>query len=333
MPCLQRVKELFIAWPILACTTLTTSATLIVFFSFAAAGWPGKSNGCDEAYLTQADCYCERPRGNAWLKQPANTLSNLAFCVVALGIAYCCDSKKWPKREWWENNDNFLTNHNEKRYWVLISFTSIASFLGPGSMFMHASQTHWGGTVDVTSMFLYVGWSALFQVAKISVTLLNSWDRLSRFTAIGAIAYLILMAILIPLYVAGIVNGRILFEVFLYMTIGLEPLLRLYERIYRKKRTARFEIFLVGLVFQGAAFGFWVPSQSGGSFCYSESVFQGHAMWHMLSAMAIGCFFFYHLSEHSIDLECYGNQRKLPEVIPDEEDGCVDNEETAELSR
>ena len=34
------------------------------------------------------------------------------------------------------------------------------------------------------------------------------------------------------------------------------------------------------------AFGVWIPSQTGGLWCIPESWLQGHALWHVLCAVA-----------------------------------------------
>ena len=41
----------------------------------------------------------------------------------------------------------------------------------------------------------------------------------------------------------------------------------------------------------------WMPSKSGGPLCYPDSIFQGHAFWHIFSSLALGCLFMYMLSE------------------------------------
>lgn len=45
---------------------------------------------------------------------------------------------------------------------IPISYCCVVAFLGPASMFMHASLTYWGGTVDVLSMiFLLDGYACM----------------------------------------------------------------------------------------------------------------------------------------------------------------------------
>lgn len=125
-------------WPVLSTTIFTTTIWLIIFFACGLAGWPGKKDNCLENYLTQENCYCEKPREGALFVQPVNSLSNLMFCVVALFIAYTADTKQFPSPTWWQSHDNLITYHA----WFPLAFTSITSFLGPGSMMMHASFTH-----------------------------------------------------------------------------------------------------------------------------------------------------------------------------------------------
>jgi hypothetical protein len=84
--------NIFTKYPALAATITTIGISLVVFFSFAVAGWPGKPGGCRNDF-TSSGCFCERPRhANFWIAQPANTWSNLSFPFVALIIAYCIDT-------------------------------------------------------------------------------------------------------------------------------------------------------------------------------------------------------------------------------------------------
>src|SRR4051812_15596025 len=62
-----------------------TALALLIFFYFAALGWPGEPSGC--ALKTPDTCFCERfLRAGELIKQPANTWGNLGFITVGLLI-------------------------------------------------------------------------------------------------------------------------------------------------------------------------------------------------------------------------------------------------------
>lgn len=294
---MMMIRPVLSKWPVLSTTVLTTSVWLIIFFSVALAGWPGQKSGCFDDYLTDPNCFCERPRRDALIAQPANTWSNLSFIVVALFISWSADAKTFPNKSWWEDHDNLITNHK----WFVMAYASIASFLGPGSMFMHASFTHWGGTLDVISMFLFVGFAAVFVSTKLVLTLVGWHETVLKWAPLAnALVYITLMSVMIWGYQVGAINGILLFEVFLYVSVGGEFLIRLIEWFVRKQRRANIWLYFLGVFFFGAAYAVWIPSRSGGAWCFPESVFQGHAVWHMLSALSVGTSFYFQLSEKSI---------------------------------
>ena len=148
---------------------ITTASALLALgavLGFALAGWPGEPNGCRENM--RPTCFCETPRSGL-VAQRANTFSNLGFIVVGLGIAVVTDRQRRnrPKRR------NLLTRTD--LYPTL--FAVVTVLLGPGSMFLHASLTRWGGLVDVASMYLFAGF-VLFRMADILKPWPASWaDR------------------------------------------------------------------------------------------------------------------------------------------------------------
>lgn len=157
-------------------------------------------------------------------------------------------------------------------------------------------------------MFLYVGFAALLALTKFSLSIVGWKDtNMRRATLWNAGIYIVLMVILVGVFAFASLDGLILFQVFLYTAIGAEFIVRLYERCYRKQRTAKTWLYFLSLILFGGAYGIWVPSQSGGPLCFPESVFQGHAVWHVLSALSIGVIFYYHLSDHTIDRQEQGS--------------------------
>lgn len=48
------------------------------------------------------------------------------------------------------------------------------------------------------------------------------------------------------------------------------------------------------------AFAVWIPSRTGGPWCDPNSLLQGHAVWHLLSACSVWMLYRHARSEHSL---------------------------------
>ena len=51
--------------------------------------------------------------------------------------------------------------------------------------------------------------------------------------------------------------------------------------------------FWAGLASFGIAFFVWNLSRTGRVWCNPDTLLQGHALWHVLSAVSVGCFYLY----------------------------------------
>jgi hypothetical protein len=97
-------------------------------------------------------------------------------------------------------------------------------------------------------------------------------------------------------------HGRTLFAVFVGVVIIVEaavsfPVLRPWATARIDPR--RMPWFWAGLGSFAAAFAIWNVSRTGGVWCDSGSLLQGHALWHLLTAVSVGCFYCYFRNEAS----------------------------------
>ena len=104
--------------------------SLVLMYVAAREGWLGPDVG-------RGDGFCEAARPG-WLRQPANSLSNLGFVLAGLLIG-------WHAR---------LPSGRLARPGLAASYAVVVVLLGPGSMAMHATQTELGGRLDQASMYL-----------------------------------------------------------------------------------------------------------------------------------------------------------------------------------
>jgi hypothetical protein len=255
---------------------LVLAASAAPFAVAAAAGWPGAPNAC----VAAGDCFCEAARPGL-VRQPANTWSDLGFVVVGLAIgAHAARHRRGP----------YAPNGMQAGGLYPALYAAIVVFMGPGSMFFHASLTRWGGTLDVLSMYGFVGFWVVYAVAR-------GW-RLSRrafaWTFVG-----LMVAIGVPQVALGHPSAPV-FGPLAAVGLALELLMRRRRRgpaWLPEPAPADGRWLAAGSAGFAAAFALWLPSRTGGPLCDPHSLLQGHAAWHLLSAATPGCFYLYWRSE------------------------------------
>jgi hypothetical protein len=204
--------------------------------------------------------FCEAPR-DGWVRQPANSLSNAGFVVAGLLIAVRAGRRS--------SADAVMSQS------VATCYACVVVLLGPASAAMHATQSEWGGHLDMLSMYLVAGFAASWAWVR--------WTR--RGTAAFAAAYVSCVAAceLVGLWPDPVpvvhYAGNLAFGVLLLAAVVLETL------VWRRGETTL--VFRHGVVALGAmlvAFAIWLLSTNG--WCDPSSIWQGHAAWHLLCAVA-----------------------------------------------
>ena len=244
--------------------------------AFALAGWPGAANRCLEA--GSFACFCEAPRAGL-VRQPANTFSNFGFVAVGLGVAAAHGRLRARQAR---APANPLTTER-----LLSTLGAVAiALLGPGSMFLHASLTGWGGAVDVLSMYLW----ATFAIAYAALRAL----RLPVRGCVALYAALFAAAAWSKLATSG--SSDVVFGLLIGGFLLGEAL------VWRRRRELRQQRgwLALALLCFGLAFALWLPSRGpDGALCDPHSWLQGHAAWHLLSAAATGAIWLYWRSERA----------------------------------
>ncbi len=208
------------------------------------------------------------------VKQPANTWSNVAFMLIGLAIMLMLGGNSARPRNPMQIADFFS-----------IGYGMAVVFLGPGSMFFHASLKRWGGWVDNLSMNLFVSFVIVYDFVRvvhgneivflmvylvINVTLgvvTALRDGLGKYIFGGLIAAFAILEVLILVFHAGGVTREFL------------------------------PYMLLTLISFGLAFGIWLLSNTGGPLCKRDTLLQGHAIWHVLTAISTLFIYLYLLSE------------------------------------
>ena len=162
-------------------------------------------------------------------------------------------------------------------------FGLTAIFVGLGSVLLHATLTLWGQFFDVMGMYLVSGFMLVGAIAR--------WQNLSVRAAV--LLYVgVVGGLLVVLYSVPEVR-RSLFAVVLIAAIVLEM------GFARPLRSGvRVSFYIAGIVAKAVGFTIWNLDQHG-TLCAPESLFQGHAIWHLLGATALWLTFCYYRSERT----------------------------------
>ncbi len=274
---LQEIDRLKQPWLCLAIPLAVAIVSCSVLFMVGATGWPG------EVGVSATD-FCERFRPGA-IKQPANSLSNAGFVLAGIWIGWRAMRDRSAQ----------LASKTAAPNWMSEStipaalYASLGVLLGPGSAAMHASTTRWGETIDMLSMLIWA-----------SFTVTYAWARLrghSQRTFL--MSYFCLATVLGLLLVFGIIPKPIA-SIFGAMVIGFGTLEICIMRL-RPGRSLDARWLAAAGFFFGMAFVIWIPSRTNGALCDPDSLLQGHAAWHLLSAAAVVSIFQYYRSERPKD--------------------------------
>jgi hypothetical protein len=234
-----------------AVAVLTTGLLVLA----VAEGWLGPDVG-------RGDGFCEAARGGS-VKQPANSFSNLGFVVAGLLIALRAGR---PDRL-----GEVLPRP------LATAYACVVVLLGPASAAMHATQAAWGGALDLLSMYLVAAFSAAYAVM--------------RWVGQGGLFFAQLFAILVAgCELVGTYDGRVpvvehpgnvAFATLLLTTVVVE--VRLWRRAAGGLRTdLRWGVGALGAIL--VAFAIWNVTKQ--VWCDPGSLLQGHAVWHLLCALA-----------------------------------------------
>ena len=218
------------------------------------------------ATCTATHCFCELPRIGALVLQPADSWSSYGYVFVGLLMIVLAGGRDWA---------------SALPPLAARTFGLTAIIVGLGSVLMHATLTLWGQFFDVLGMYL-VG-------SFLLVRALARWRRIPDNRAI--LIYVLLCAALVVVLIAMPEVRRWLFAVLLITAILVELI---FARPLRPG--ARIGFYLGGILAKAVAFTIWILDQRG-VVCAPHSLWQGHALWHLLGATSLWLSFSYYRSE------------------------------------
>ena len=164
----------------------------------------------------------------------------------------------------------------------------VVVLLGPGSAAMHATQSALGGHLDMLSMYLIASFAAAYALMRWR----RGGPRLLAAGFLGGVALCELVGLWhapIPVVMHA---GNAAFGLLLIVAIVLE--VRIMRRGESLIRRSYVYVSLGALV---TAFAIWNASKTW--LCDPHSLVQGHAIWHLLCAVAAYFLYRYYASEDS----------------------------------
>ncbi|UUZ58655.1 ceramidase [Nocardioides sp. B-3] len=167
-------------------------------------------------------------------------------------------------------------------------YACVVVVLGPASAAMHATQSSLGGHLDLLSMYLVAGFAAAY--ARVRLV------RRGTSAFVAAYAVCVLACELAGLWTRPIpvvqYAGKVAFGLLLIAAVVMEA------RLWRRGETRRTIGFgFAALASMLVAFLIWNLSQHG--WCSPGSLLRGHAVWHLLCALAAYFLFRLYVSERS----------------------------------
>jgi hypothetical protein len=226
--------------------------------------------------------FCELNRMDQLIRQPSNTWSNLGFFIVGLiTLTLGIQDLKYSQRK---ESDNFLV-----RYPIFsIMFGASAIYLFVGSFFYHASLTEFFQKLDQTGMCSVVVMVLVFNFYKIFPLVRIKGKYKSSHALMIAFGMGVNYLIYASLY-------RININVLFPMLILVVFLTSCYYLLFVSKEHYFTNYLWAALAILVISSGIWILDRTS-VVCSPTSIFQGHALWHILNAFSILFVYLYYRS-------------------------------------
>lgn len=211
--------------------------------------------------------FCEQIR-NGPIRQPFNTWSSVIFIPIGLWVARRSLLDKLP-------SPRFSPVRSHKRYGLLYGGSLV--ILGIGSWLFHASLTYLGHFLDVTGMYFIGGFLFTYGLSR------KLRQSATAFTLVYALV--VLPLVLFQWFRPEV--SRYAFAILILAALSIEIILH---------KSLNNWLFVGAVVSLGLGFGIWILDETK-LLCWPESCFQGHAFWHILTAISTQFSYLYYLSE------------------------------------
>lgn len=254
----------------------------LLLFSYQAFQYTNYWAHWDEAF-GNAFRYCEKNRMDQLIRQPSNTWSNLGYLMVGL-FALTMGVQDWKKGGGRNESDNFLLRHPE--FSILFGLSCLYLFLG--SFLYHASLTSTFQKMDITGLFSVVVMVLAFNLYKIfPYTKIRGRKRSNHVPVLifTLIANYLIFTKLWTLNI-NIFFPSMIITVFVTFLIYIK--FRSKTDYFLNYMKASVVVLLLGSFV-------WILDRTH-AMCAPDSLLQGHALWHLLTAGSIFLIYLYYRS-------------------------------------
>lgn len=226
--------------------------------------------------------YCEQNRMEQLIRQPANTWSNLGYFIVGLiALTIGIHDLKYAERR---QSHNFLVRH--PLFSILFGISALYVFVG--SFLFHASLTRTFQHLDQAGLYSVIVMVLTFNLYKIFPLIRIKGKYKSSHALMMAFAVGFNYLIFTKLW---LININVLFPILILIAFGSSVCYLIFiskEHYFTKYLWMAFITLLLGAII-------WILDRTN-VVCNPESIFQGHAMWHLFTAASMLIIYFYYRS-------------------------------------
>jgi hypothetical protein len=269
----------------------------------------GKPSGCTAAIPPGKFCpkgqtpvfpFCEEIHSNSPVKQPWATWSDLSFVAAGLWLL-------WFLHYFWRPGDikldSKLNNPMITIGCLSVIYGLVAIFMGPPSMWYHASMMEWAGWFDSMSVVTWLSFNAIYVLYALvfamwgrgremarPITILCTWGSL--IVTFGIIGWNYPNSRLVFYFISGGLWGIV--EV-IYLIVGAACGKVKYRRSWW--------LFVCNFLLLGLTMGIWCwfnPGIVSPIHCHSREGIPGHAFFHILASFSTILTFVSFASERKI---------------------------------
>ncbi len=220
-------------------------------------------------------CFCEAI-GSGLIRQPINAYTNIAYVLVGIIIlVYLSRTKRHFKQR-------SPISDLPRKLFILFGIACIA--VGIGSFIYHASFIFLGEELDDDSMYLIGSFMLFFELA-----------HHRKITTRQFILYYIVLNLLLEalIFFLPVVRGGVFALLVIASIILVERSIRKQIVISQRRQ------FYTAIGLFGVAYFIWILDKTH-LLCYPHSLYQGHAVWHLVSAVAALMYFVYMDKEYQL---------------------------------
>lgn len=233
--------------------------------------------------LGNATHFCEMNRFDQLIVQPSNTWSNLGYIIV--GLIFLSIAKNDHKYEHRKQVNNVLAKFPGFTY--LIGFSVL--YLGLGSFLYHATLTYFFQKLDQTGMYFIL-------VSFIAYVLFKLFPQIKfRGKIYVSNTFFMICAIVVQLLFFFFLWKLPINILFPALTISFFTINFLLIAKMRNS-VSMVSLMKASLVSILIAASIWILDITD-KLCSPTSIFQGHALWHILGALSIFLGYLYYRSE------------------------------------